>query len=171
MSVQALPAIPAPPRLLKISLAVVAGIELIGALAQLAILFHDYGHTDSLLIFAQKLTSLRVALTPLILGAALFFAVSNRLRHAIIALATLMLLAWLTDLPSIAIHGFGFTPDFGGAYMFAKLIIAPAAAAVAIRFAMTNERLPLAGLLVSLPTIAHWLGVTVFGIGVAIYGF
>ena len=40
-----------------------------------------------------------------------------------------------------------------------------------IALACKNERLTLAGLLASLPTITNWLGIVAFAIGVAIYGF
>jgi hypothetical protein len=42
------------------------------------------------------------------------------------ALAALAFTIWLFDLPSILIRGFDFTPDYGGAVVFAHRVIIPA---------------------------------------------
>lgn len=163
---------PAPPhRLIGISLIAVAAIETLSALANFSVIFVDYHHETALLKFAQALTSVNLALAPLLAGAALVFAVMGRLRHAIVALAALSLLAWAVDLPSIAIHGMELSGDLGGVIVAAKLLGAPLIAAAAIVMAAQNERLALATLLVSLPTILAWAGIVAFAIGVSIFGF
>ena len=100
-----IPTRPAAPPRLHIGLMILSGLILLGALSDFPAIFFDYGHTDRLVIFAQRLTSLKLALAPVIAGAALYFAIRRKLPHAIVALATLMLVNWLTELPSIAIHG------------------------------------------------------------------
>jgi hypothetical protein len=54
----------------------------------------------------------------------------------------------LFDLPSILIRGFEFTPDYGGAVVFAHRVIIAAVVLV--------------GLLVNVPTIVKWVAVAVF---------
>ena len=54
---------------------------------------------------------------------------------------------------------------------FLHTFIFPAAALAAAALALKDQRLPLAGLLVSLPTLFNWTGVVVFIIAVMIYGF
>ncbi len=165
------PPAPAPSRWPRVLLIAVAALELFGALSDLPSLFQDYGHTTRLLIFAQALTSVRIALAPLLAGTALALALIGRGRAAIVALAILILAAWLTDLPSIAVHVLEMTPDFGGVSVLLHRLLYPAIAIAAIVLAARNIRLGLAALLVALPTVFFWLGFLVFAIGVSIYGF
>ena len=167
-----LPAPPAASLRLHIGLMVLSGLILLGALSDFPAIFFDYGHTDRLVIFAQRLTSLKLALAPVIAGAALYFAITRKLPHAIVALATLMLVNWLTELPSIAIHGMemkngGITSLVIAAQRFLYPLLAIAAMAAALR----NERLVTATVLTAIPMIVQWLGVVAFAVGIAIYGF
>ena len=167
-----IPTQPAAPPHLHIGLMILSGLILLGALSDFPAIFFDYGHTDRLVIFAQRLTSLKLALAPVIAGAALYFAITRKLPHAIVALATLMLVNWLTELPSIAIHGMemkngGITSLVIAAQRFLYPLLAVAAMAAALR----NERLMTATVLTAIPTIVQWLGVAAFAVGVAIYGF
>jgi len=167
-----LPAPPAASPRLHIGLMVLSGLILLGALSDVPAIFFDYGHTDRLVIFAQRLTSLKLALAPVIAGAALYFAITRKLPHAIVALATLMLVNWLTELPSIAIHGMemkngGITSLVIAAQRFLYPLLAVAAMAAALR----NERLVTATVLTAIPMIVQWLGVVAFAVGIAIYGF
>ena len=167
-----IPTQPAAPSRLHIGLMILSGLILLGALSDVPAIFFDYGHTDRLVIFAQRLTSLKLALAPVIAGAALYFAITRKLPHAIVALATLMLVNWLTELPSIAIHGMemkdgGITSLVIAAQRFLYPLLAVAAMAAALR----NERLVTATVLTAIPMIVQWLGVVAFAVGVAIYGF
>jgi hypothetical protein len=164
-------ATPPPRTWLRVGLIVLAAIETLSALADFSGIFYDYNHTTALLIFAQGVTKTRLAIAPLIAGAALVFASIGRLRHAIVALAALVLVVWLTELPSIAIHGLELSGGFVGLHLIAQRFIYPVIAVAAIVLAVRNQRLALAGALVSLPRIVAWLGVLAFGIGVMIYGF
>jgi hypothetical protein len=167
-----LPAQPAPQSRLRIGLIIFSGFILLGALSDFPAVFYDYGHTDRLVIFAQRLTSLKLALAPAIASAALLFAIRNKPTHAIVALATLMLVNWLSDLPSIAIHGMELTGS--GSYTLviaAQRLLYPLLAVAAMALALRNERLVTAAALTAIPTIVNWLGVAIFAVGVAIYGF
>ena len=62
---------------LRIALAVVALIELADALSSVHNIFTDYHHPTALLRFAQALTSLKLALAPLVAGAAAVLAVRS----------------------------------------------------------------------------------------------
>lgn len=79
---------------------------------------------------------------------------AGRGRGAILALAALAFTIWLFDLPSILIRGFEFTPDYGGAVVFAHRVIIAAVVLV--------------GLLVSVPTIVKWVAVAVFTVAITI---
>ena len=92
-------------------------------------IFTDYHHTTALLRFAQALTSLKLALAPLVAGAAAVLAVTGRTRQAIGALAALELLEWmLQDVWSIPFHGLELSLDFGGLEAFFHHFVFPAAA-------------------------------------------
>jgi hypothetical protein len=163
--------VPSPHPWLRLALVVVAALELLDAATSVPNIFVDYHQPTALLRFAQALTSVRLALAPIIAAAAFYFALRGRLRGAILALAALSLTVWLFDLPSIAIHGFEFTLDTGGAMVFAQRVVMPAAMVAGAVLAWNNRRLPLAGLLVSVPTIVKWIGVAVFTVAIAIHGF
>lgn len=163
---------PAPPhRLLAIALVLVAAIELLDALSSVSNIFRDYGHTTQLLIFAQAVTSVQLALAPLVSGAAFVLVLMGKLRHAIVAMAVRMLLVWLADLPSIALRGLEVSATFEGLGMFAFRFIYPLMAVAAIVLAHKNQRLALAVVFVSLPTVIALIGFAVFAISIAIYGF
>ncbi len=129
------------------------------------------GHTTPLLIFAQALGMAKLALALVIAAAALVFAIIGRLRPAIIALAALVLIAWLSDLPSVFIHGLELSTDIMGLQLFVLRFIYPVIAVVTLVLALRNKRLVLAGVLVSVPTLIAVAGVFAFAIGVSIYGF
>ena len=155
---------------LQICLMVLCAILLFGALTDLPNAFEDYGHQTALLKFAQGLTSIYLVLAPVLAAIALYFAVRRQQARAIYALAALIFAEWLSELPSIAIHGLQITPDFSGLVPFGTYVVLPAIGVAAILLAR-RERFGLATLLVALPTFAHWAGVIAFAIGVMIYGF
>jgi hypothetical protein len=104
--------------------------------------------------------------------AALVFALTGRHRHAIIALVVLILLTWLNMLPSVALNWETF-PGSGapGALALIEIVGFPLLAAAATVLALRNQRLGLATVLVSLPTIINILSVAAFAIGMMMYGF
>ena len=116
--------------------------------------------------------SIKLALAPVIAGAALVYLAVGNFRRAILALAALALVTWvLDDVWSIPIHGLELSPDFGGIVVFLHHFIFPAAALAGAALALKDRQLPLAGLLVSVPTIVNWAGVIAFTVAVMIYGF
>jgi succinate dehydrogenase hydrophobic anchor subunit len=65
----------APPyRWLRVLLVLIGALEFLDALPGVQNIFTDYHHDTALLRFAQGLTSVRLALSPLLAGAALVFA-------------------------------------------------------------------------------------------------
>jgi succinate dehydrogenase hydrophobic anchor subunit len=159
-------------RWLRVFLVLIAALEFLDALSGVQNIFTDYHHDTALLRFAQALTSVSLALSPVLAGAALIFAALGNIRRAILALAVLVLAVWLLDgLPSIAIHGIKLTPDYGGLEEFLLYFFAPATAVAAALLARKDRRLPLAGVLVCLPALFKWIGGVIFLIAVMIYGF
>jgi len=140
-------AIAAPPsyRWARVSLVLIAAIELLDALSSMQGIFTEYHHETALLRFAQGINSIKLALSPLLAGAALVLAARGNLRYAIFALAVLTLAGWLLDsLPTIVIHGFKPSLDFGGIEEFVFYLIMPVIAAAAILLAAKRQRLGLA---------------------------
>jgi hypothetical protein len=163
---------PAPHHWLRLGLTVVATLETYDALAGIPNIFTDHQHANALLRFAQALTSIKLALAPVIAATALLYAAWGNLRRAILALAALVLLSWLLDdLWAIPIRGFEFSADLGGMVAFVHhVIIFPAAAIAGAVLTLKDRRLVLAGLLVSLPTLFNWIGLVIFIIGSSIHG-
>jgi hypothetical protein len=156
---------------MRFALIVIAAIEAIGALLNIPGIFYDFNPTTPLTKFAQTLGSVGYVLAVPLTLAALYFAFASWLRLAIAAIAIRILVTWLCDLPSIAIHGIEWSATLGGIQVAAYQIGAPLVALAALYLARRDERLGLATLLVALPTIFYWLGVLAFGISVMIRGF
>ncbi len=157
---------------LRIGLAVVAAFELIDALSGVQNIFTDYHHETAYLRFAQGLTSIDLALAPIIAGTALLYAAWGNIRRAILALAALALATWLLDdIWSIPLHGLELSWSFGGQEALFHHVIFPAAAIAGAALAYKDRRLALAGLLVSVPTLYNWIGVVLFTIAVMRHGF
>ena len=96
----------------------------------------------------------------------------GNVRHAILAVAALEITTWLLeDVWSIPIHGLKLSADYGGMLAFFHHFVFPAAALAGAALTFKNRRLPLAGLLVSMPTIVNWAGVVAFTVAVMMYGF
>ena len=162
---------PSPHPRIRIALIIIAAIESIGALRDIPAIFYDFNPTTPIGKFAQALSSVDQVLAVLLALAALYFALARRLRLAIAAIAIRILVTWLCDLPSIAIHGIEWSLTFGGIEVAGYQIGAPLIALAALYLARRNERLGLATILVALPTIFFWLGVLAFAISVMIHGF
>src|SRR4051812_48000128 len=99
---------------IRVTLIVIAAIESIGALWGISAISYDFNPTTPLLKFAQTLASVDAVLAVPLALAALYFALARRLRLAIAAIAIRVLVTWLCDLPSIAIHGIEWSLTFGG---------------------------------------------------------
>ena len=159
------------PRLLGLYLLliIVAVIEAFEGLSHVPMLFGDLSEIPGPGI-AGAIIKAYVASHPVLALAALALATVGRLRYAIMALGTLVLMNWLNYMPSVVRHGL----DLGGLSALQtpiQIIAFPLMGACAIALAARKERLGLATLLVSIPTLFDVLAVIGFGISVFLYGF
>jgi hypothetical protein len=160
-----------PPRLLGLYLLliIIAAIEAFDGLSNVPMLFGDMSKFPGPGL-GGAIIKAYVASHPVLALAALAFATIGRLRYAIMALGALVLMNWLNYMPSVVLHGF----DFGGLSAFQtplQIIAFPLMGACAIALAARNERLGLATMLVSIPTLFNVAAVIAFGISVFLYGF
>ena len=87
-------------------------------------------------------------------------------------MAVVILVGWISYLPSIQLHGLEMQGDgAGGLFTFAMIILPPILVLAIAGLALSGKHLTLATLLAVLPTLISVLSVVAFGIGVAIYGF
>ena len=167
-------AAPAPvraPRLLGLYLLLIlmAAIEAFDGLSHAPTLFGDMSEIPGPGVGGAFIKAY-IAVHPLLALAALAFATIGRLRYAIMALGALVLMNWLNYMPSVVRHGL----EFGGISAFQtpmQIVAFPLMGACAIALAARNQRLGLATLLVSIPTLFGVLAVIAFGISVFLYGF
>jgi hypothetical protein len=160
-----------PPRLLGLYLLliIIAAIEAFEGLSHAPMLLGDMSVIPGPGL-GGAIIKAYIASHPVLALAALAFATVGRLRYAIMALGALVLMNWLNYIPSVVLHGL----DFGGFAAFqtpAQIIAFPLMGACAIALAARNQRLGLAALLVSIPTLFGVLSVIAFGISVFLYGF
>ena len=113
------------------------------------------------------------AIVPCLAVPALVFAIRGDVRRAIMALAAIIMVDFITDsFPSIITHGLEFASrGITSLHLFATMIVFPLLAVVAFVLARRNDRLALATAFVALPPLTSILGVMAFAIGVSIYGF
>jgi hypothetical protein len=104
---------------------------------------------------------------PFLGAAALAFALIGRVRDAIIALAEILAMNWLSDMPEVVLRGF----ELDSPLMVSHVVAYPVMAAGAIVLARRGERLGLATLMVVLPTLVAVAGITAFAIAISIHGF
>jgi hypothetical protein len=159
------------PRLhgLYLLLIIIAAIEAFEGLSHAPMLFGDMSEITGPGL-GGAIIKAYIASHPLLALAALALATVSRQRYAIMALGALVLMNWLNYMPSVVRHGL----DFGGFSAFQtpiQIIAFPLMGACAIALATRKERLGLAALLVSIPTLFDVLAVVAFGISVFLYGF
>jgi hypothetical protein len=160
-----------PPRLLGLYLLliIVAAIEAFDGLSHAPMLFGDMSKIPGPGL-GGAIIKAYVASHPLLALAALAFATVGRLRYAIMALGALVLMNWPNYMPSVVLHGL----DFDGASAFQtplQIIAFPLMGASAIALAARGQRLGLATMLVSIPTLFNLAAVIAFGVSVFLYGF
>ena len=171
-SVDTAAAAPSSHRWARVGIVLIAAIELLDALSSVQGIFTDYHHETALLRFAQGLNSIKLALSPLLACSALFFAARGNIRYAVFALAALTLAGWLLDsLPTIIVHGFKPSLDFGGIEEFAFYLVMPVISVAAILLASKRQHLGVAALLACLPALYKWASVAAFLVMLLIYGF
>ena len=167
--IQTAPASDSNLRIAVIILAIIKTLSSLSGLAGGVAAFSEYAGNG----FAQWLLFAGVVIFPILAIVALICAFKGDLRHAIIALAAIVIVVFLTDsFPSLFIHGL----ELGGSatvtlFYLAQVVVFPLLAVVASVLARRNEKLVLATIFVSLSPVTNFLALIAFAIGVAIYGF
>jgi hypothetical protein len=162
---------PVIPNWLRVILLIVAIGKVVTSVTALSILFDDDPSIPGQSLGGLAISA-TIAVSPILAIIAFVCALRGRTSGAIIAIAGLALLDWLSYVPSVANHWSEFPdPGFVGAVEILQIVVLPLLAAVAIVLAWRGERLVLAAALAILPTLVFILGVVAFGIGVALYGF
>ena len=170
------PASPAPPPVsaphpigLRLALAIVALVEAWLGLSDMPVLFGDMSHiADGL---GGGLIKANLALHPVLAMAALAFAAMGRVRHAIVALGTVIIMVWLSDMPSIVAHGFDLRGAFSAVETMTRIVAFPLLAACAIAYAAHDEHLGRATFLVAVPALFNIVLVVGFIVSVMKHGF
>ncbi len=152
-------------------LLIAAIIEFLGGLGALPILAGDLSEVPGPGLGGAIIIA-TIIVRPIAAAAALFFLVRGNLTWALVSMAVVVLVGWITYLPSIQLHGLEMQGDgAGGLFTFAITILPPILVLAITALALTGKQLTLASLLAVLPTAISILAVVAFGIGVAIYGF
>ena len=161
---------PAPFSALRVALIVIAAIATLGAIAELPLAFHDFGFTDPWLVDAQRVTSAKLIIAPLIAAVAVAFAAVGRVRITIATLAALMLVHWASDLPTFPIHG--IEPSFSTLVVMTAVerVVFPLLAVAALLFAARDRHLAAAAAIVTLPMILTVTGAILFSFGIMMHG-
>lgn len=169
LAAQAGPATPATG--LRAYLIVIAVVEALEGLFKVPILFSGDPEIPGPGWGGWAVTS-ELALTLPFALAALLFLRRHDFRRAVPFIAGIGLLRWISLLPSLVNHPADFPgTGFYGLFLVAQVMVFPLLMLMAMALCWKNERLPLAGLIATVPTIANWLGVAAFAVSVAIYGF
>jgi len=163
----------APPpqrRGLRVFLIVIALIETVGSLTNLPGVFG--GGLPALGSgFGKWIIAAGLAILPVPSIAALVFAIKGRLDRAIMAIAVIVLVIWISYLPTVIALPAQFAGSgLSGAYDILQMVVFPLLAVTAITLVLRTKRLALAAFLVSIPTIVGVVVLVAFTIGVAIYG-
>ena len=154
-------------QILRVIVALVGVIEGMGGLIDLPTLFGDLSNIG-------LITLASIALHPLLGFAALIFALTRRLRTAIVALALLVLAKWASDMTSAVDHGLELSAGddaFVIALMVSKIFVQPALSLAAVAAAWFNRYLTAATIAVMLPTIVDAAAIAAFAIAVSLHGF
>jgi hypothetical protein len=168
-----------PPRWPRLLLLIAALIELMGGLSALPILAGDLNEVPGPGIGGAIIIA-TIIIRPIAVAAALFFIVRGNLPGALASMAVVILMSWISYLPSIQLHGLDMDSNLvevtlGSAMVTAGLVfqvfVAPLVALAIAGLVLMGKKLTLAMLLAVLPTLIGVLGVVAFGISVAIYGF
>ena len=161
-----------PAKWARLLLLIAAMIEFLGGLRGLPMLLGDLNEVPGPGLDGQIILA-GIVLQPLLALAALFFTVRGKIPYALVAMAFIILMAWLSYVPSVRLHGLDLSQGdaFTTTMLGWQLIVAPVVALAVAGLALRETQLTLATVLAVLPTLAHVLSVIVFGISVAIYGF
>lgn len=113
-----------------------------------------------------------IALVPVFAILALVLSLRGRFGAAILSIAAIVALGWLSYLPSHINHWADFPGEgFYGLLVAIHFGVYPLLVLAVAGLVWRGERLGAAAVLVSIPTFIHIAGVVAFATGVAIYGF
>src|SRR3977135_1089913 len=142
-------ATPSRHRALRVFLIVIATIETVGSLSNLPGLFGGLSAISSGV--GQWIINAGLAILPVPAIAALAFAVKGRLDRAIMAIAAIVLVIWITYLPPVYAHPADFAgAGWSGAYDIVQMVVFPLLALAAIVLALRKKLLTLAAILDSI---------------------
>lgn len=155
----------------RVVILIIAAIELFDSLQNLAFLFGDLSQAPGS-GWGVWAVMTQIVLEPLCAMTALVLGLQRRLAGALIALAAIIALQWLSFLPSHINHwgesqGGGFWPVFE----LASFVGYPLLALAAIALAWRNTRLGLATILIAIPMAIDTAMIIAFAASVMIYGF
>ena len=157
---------------LRTVLIIVALIELLEALFDLPDLFrgvhHLFGEASGS-GYAEAITTAHLVCHPLLAMAAVAFAATGRVRHAIIALGIVAIMTWMNHLPWLGRLDLAKARDVQWAAK--QIIVFPLLAAFAIALAARDKWPGLATALVSIPTISNLASLTAYAVDLIINGF
>ncbi len=114
------------PRWAQLLLATAAALELIGGLEKdLPILLGDTSEIPGPGLGGWIITA-KIALQPVFALLALVFAANGKIRHALVAMAAVVAINWLSYMPSVALHGLELQGDgAGGLITLFEIVLAP----------------------------------------------
>ncbi|WP_249166780.1 hypothetical protein [Bradyrhizobium sp. JYMT SZCCT0428] len=165
------PATSAPRRIgLRIALSVIALLELYWGMSSAPTLLDDMSKVPGHGIGAA-IVKLHLAVHPVLALSALLFAAIGYVRHAVMALGAVMLMTWLSYMPSVIRHGLAFNGPYAALETSVQIILFPLIAAFAIACAARDQRLGAATALVSTPTLLNLFTTTAFFIAMMMRGF
>ncbi len=155
------------PNWLRIALVVVAAFQTLGSLQFLPVLFNDDPTVPGTTPGGLLITAV-IVLSPIVAVSGFVFALKGQIRWAIMAIAGVSLLDWISYFPTFVNHWDASLLEFPGPLIF---FVLPACAPVAIFLAWRWRWPKLAIALGLAPWVFRAVMVIVFGISVAIHGF
>ncbi|MBR1269283.1 hypothetical protein JQ629_17345 [Bradyrhizobium sp. AUGA SZCCT0222] len=165
------PATSAPRRIgLRIALCAVSLLELFNGMSSAPALLDDMSQIPGPGI-GGAIVKLHLAVHPVLALSALLFAAIGYVRHAVMALGAVMLMTWLSYMPSVIRHGLAFKGPYAALETSVQIILFPLMAAFAIACSARDERLGAATALVSTPTLLNLFTTTAFFIAMTTRGF
>ena len=155
------------PRWLRIVLVVVAAFQTLGSLQFLPVLFNDDPTIPGTTPGGLLITAV-IVLSPLVAVSGFVFALKGQIRRAVIAIAGVSLLDWISYFPTFANHWDASLLEFPGPLIF---FVLPVCAPIAILLAWRWRWPKLAIGLGLAPWVFRAVMVVAFGISVILYGF